>query len=113
MKRDPLAVLDYRSVDTSDLEITDFRVPGQFSPEGTYVARGWIHKPPKQPENMKWYWLPEQQPDEVLIIKFCDTACSENPSIALGCVHCSPIIPGTENEEKRESIETRVYAFWD
>lgn len=69
--------------------------------------------PPKHPERQKWYWIPEQQPHEVLIIKFCDSAAEYDEDVAAACVHISPIVPGTEEEEVRRSIEARVYVFWE
>ena len=62
---------------------------------------------------MKWYWMPEQKTDEVLIIKFADSAFETDPSVAECGLHVSPIIPGTENEEVRQSCEVRVYLFWE
>lgn len=106
-------MLDYRSIDKSELAITDFRVPSELTESGEYIVKAWLHTPPKNREALKWYFMPEQKPDEVCIIKFSDSASAENESIAAGCVHCSPAIPGTENEEVRESVETRVYCFWD
>lgn len=57
--------------------------------------------------------MPGQKPEEVLIIKFCDSKAEEDESCAMGGLHISPILPGTENEEVRRSIEARVYVFWD
>lgn len=68
--------------------------------------------PPKQPELQKWYWVPEQTPEEVLIIKFADSAVAEDDTISGGALHTSPIVEGTEDEEVRESIEARIYVFW-
>lgn len=68
--------------------------------------------PPKRPERQKWYWIPEQGPDDVLIIKFTDSAAAENENISGGSLHTSPIVEGTENEEVRESVEARIYVFW-
>ena len=76
------------------------------------MMASWGLLPPKEPSKQKWYWMPEQQPDELLIIKFADTAAEKNPSVAGGCPHLSPEIPGTEDEEPRLSIEARVLAFW-
>ncbi len=56
--------------------------------------------------------MPEQKEDDVLIIKFADTAAEMDPHIAGGCPHVSFEAEGTENEEPRESIECRVLAFW-
>ena len=57
--------------------------------------------------------MPEQKPEEVLIIKFSDSASAEDEGVAAGCIHCSPMLPGTEDEEPRCSVECRVYVFWD
>lgn len=113
VKRDPIAVLDYRSIDQSELVVTDFRVPSEVTDKGEYICQAWLHLPPKHPEKLKWYWMPEQKPDEVLLIKFADSAAAEDENIAAGCIHCSPEIAGTEDEEVRYSVEARVYAFWD
>lgn len=67
--------------------------------------------PAKKP-GQRWYWMPQQQPDELLIIKLADTAAETNSDIAAGVPHLSPIIPGTEGEIARVSIEARVLAFW-
>lgn len=113
VKRDPIAVLDYRSIDKSELAITDFRVPSEMTEDGEYIVKAWLHTPPKNVGNLRWYYMPEQKPDEICIIKFCDSASAEDESIAAGCIHCSPVLPGVKNEVKRESVETRVYCFWD
>lgn len=113
MKRDPIAVLDYRSIDKEELVETDFRVPSELTKDNEYVVRAWLHLPPRNPKALKWYWMSEQGIDEVLIIKFSDSASAEDASIAAGCIHCSPILAGTEDEEPRCSVECRVYVFWD
>lgn len=113
VKRDPIAVLDYRSIDKNELVETDFRVLSETTASNEYIVKAWLHMPPQQPSALKWYWMPEQQTDEVLIIKFSDSASAEDENVAAGCIHCSPIIPGTEDEEARCSVECRVYVFWD
>lgn len=60
----------------------------------------------------KWYCKANQSPDDVLILKFADTASEYDPKIAAGCAHCSPTLFGKENEEPRMSVEARVMAFW-
>ena len=56
--------------------------------------------------------MPDQKPDEVLILKFADTAADSDPNIAGGCPHGSPEVEGTEDAEPRNSVECRVLAFW-
>lgn len=49
----------------------------------------------------------------MLVIKFADSAAEGDPGVAKCGVHVSPILPGTEGEEVRESCEVRVYLFWE
>ena len=112
VRRDPLAVCDWRSLDKNDLVRFDFRALSDSTESGEFMMEAWSVMPPKEPAKMRWCWMPEQQPDEVLIIKFADTAAEDDPSISGGCPHCSPIVPGTEDGEPRWSIEARVLAFW-
>lgn len=111
--RDPLAVCDYRTLDLSELESSSYRALSNVTENGEYLLQADIVLPPKEPSKQKWYWIPRQQPDEALIIKFADTAADEDPKIARGAAHLSPTIAGTEDEEPRCSIECRVMAFWD
>lgn len=57
--------------------------------------------------------MPEQSPEEVLMIKFCDSRSEEDGECAMGGLHISPILPGREGLEVRRSVEARVYVFWD
>ncbi|KAK8071842.1 GA4 desaturase [Apiospora saccharicola] len=98
VKRDPIAVYDWRSLDKqSDLVPTENRKPSEIN---------------ATPQNQHCYCIPKQIPEEVTIIKFAASA-SEDPAVAAGCLHGSPEVPGTEEEETRCSVETRVYLFWE
>ena len=68
--------------------------------------------PDAKESGQKWYCKTDQQPDDVLILKFADTAAEANPELSGGCAHCSPVLQGVENEEPRMSVEARVMAFW-
>ncbi|KAI5366595.1 Putative hydroxylase/desaturase AsaB [Septoria linicola] len=113
VKRDPIAVADYRTLDPDDLVATENRIPSGINAEGDYIIEAYTGRPPKQPVKQKWYWVPEQKPNEVLIIKFADSAAETDPSIAACGLHASPVLPGTEEEEVRQSSEVRVYMFWE
>lgn len=113
VKRDPLAVLDWRTLDKSEIIPSENRIPSGITEEKDYIIEAYTALPPKRPEAQRWYWVPEQTPEEVLVVKFADSASQEDPQIASCCVHASPIVPGTEHEETRESCETRMYLFWD
>ena len=113
VKRDPLAVCDWRSLDASkDLTRINYRVLSGINESGEYMMDGWLVAPPEQPVQHKWYWMPEQTPEEVLILKFADTAAEKDASIAGGCGHVSPVVEGMEDGDPRNSIEVRVFAFW-
>ncbi|KAK3620614.1 hypothetical protein LTR22_025515 [Elasticomyces elasticus] len=112
VKRDPLAVCDWRTLDKSEFQGTVYRALSDVTPDGEYMLEANAVLPSKKPEQQRWYWMPEQKEDDVLIIKLADTAAEKDPSIAGGCPHLSPIIPSTEDEEARCSVECRVFAFW-
>lgn len=112
VKRDPLVVCDYRSVDKAGMSKHEYRALSEQNPNGEYMMEYWSLAPPNDSMQPRWYWVPDQQPDEVLIIKFADTAAESDPNIARCCAHAAAIVPGTENEEARCSIECRVLAFW-
>ncbi|KAK4505488.1 hypothetical protein PRZ48_003451 [Zasmidium cellare] len=113
VKRDPLAMLDARSIEPADLLTVETRTMSGVKEEGEVLRETIVPAPPKNPNAHRWYWMPEQKPHEAVIIKFADTAASETNGIASGCVHGSPKLPGTENEPVRASINCRVLAFWD
>lgn len=114
VKRDPIAVCDWRSLDKqNDLVLTENRKPSEINSCGYYIGGAMGGLPPKNPHAQRWYWMPTQTPEEVTIIKFADSASASDPSVAAGCLHGSPEVPGTEDEEPRCSVETRVYLFWD
>ncbi|KJX95795.1 hypothetical protein TI39_contig1049g00001 [Zymoseptoria brevis] len=112
VRRDPMAVCDSRTNDKSELVPVDFRALSETTDSADYVMHTLMPLPPKKPEQQKWYWLPEQTPDDVLIFKFCDSAAAEDESISDGVLHTSPIVEGSEDEEVRESVEARIYVFW-
>ena len=62
---------------------------------------------------VKWYYVSNQEPDEVLFIKQFDSA-SLGPKAqhAPAPWHGSPEIGSVEGGEPRESIEARVFVFW-
>lgn len=99
-------------MDKKELCEIPYRAPSGVNESGEYMMNMWGALPPAKPTKQKWYWIPEQKEDEVLVIKFADTQAEIDPSIAGGAPHASPEVEGTENEKARESIECRVLAFW-
>ncbi|CAK3795458.1 Hypothetical predicted protein [Lecanosticta acicola] len=111
--KDPIAVLDWRTADKSELVAASSRALSGVTEDGEYIRESLIATPPKNPKSQTWYWMPEQEPHEVLIIKFSDTGAVKDGNIARHCVHGSPKLNGTEGLPDRESIECRILAFWD
>ena len=105
-------VADSKSFATEDLVSFEYRVPnadGEFLTEASLLRAGDVKR-------QKWYWLPEQTPDEVLVIKLADSESGAigkpGGSVAGSTPHGSPLLPGTEDKPTRESIEVRVIAVW-
>ena len=108
VRRDPLAVSVSASILREDFVPFDYRVPNL---DDEYLVEAYSIKPPKDASLQLWYWLPEQKPDEVLVIRLADSEAQKG-KVAANSAHGSPVIPGTEHEEARESIEVRILAFW-
>lgn len=106
VKRDPLVICDWRTVDQSEVVEALYRSPSEIRDE--YMVSACMILPPKDVSKQKWYWLPQQTPEDVLVIKIGDT----EEGAAGGCPHVSPIVHGTEDQEARSSVEVRVLAFW-
>lgn len=108
--RDPIAVLDYQTARPERWFTFDYRSVGD---KGDYLLEAYTIDAPQKGEEgqQRWYYMSEQMPDEVLLIKFADSENELDPSISKGCGHGSPAIVGQEGDT-RESIEARVIAFW-
>ena len=59
-------------------------------------------------ENHQWYYLKEQNPEEVMLFKCFD---SKVDGRARRVPHSAFVDQGTENEVPRESIEVRALVF--
>ena len=133
VKRDPLAVSLSGSVPISNFIRAEYRAasdrPDPAEPQREYKVDALMIKPDPEGEKgyakQKWFWLPEQKKEEVLVIKLADSDGGEmgkgakemeidgrKVPVSWGTGHGSPLIKGTEDEEVRESIEIRVLCFW-
>lgn len=98
IQKDPLAVTDSTTVPESDLVPLKRLYPGDQEGENCAVkADGVSHH--------RWYYIYQQKPDEVLIIKQHD---SDLKAKTRGIPHSSFSFPGTEHLENRNSIEVRA-----
>ncbi|EXJ94811.1 hypothetical protein A1O1_03209 [Capronia coronata CBS 617.96] len=109
--RDPLALGDARTFLEEDyvpvvVKTPNLGVPGDTSTHETesYLAR-WS-------PGQKWYFIPKQEPEEVLVVGLFDSDRDKDTVAAGGTLHSSVDLPGTENEEPRESLELRCLAIW-
>ncbi|OAP62558.1 hypothetical protein AYL99_01785 [Fonsecaea erecta] len=64
----------------------------------------------------QWYYLAEQKPNEVIVLKFFDSAAlvddGQHSEEASSVPHASPDIGKASYGSARESIEVRCIAFW-
>ena len=105
--RDPLAKCDPSSINEQSILENGLKRPGINGPylSNTYNLSG------EQSERQKWYWLKDQQPDEVLILQFFDSHAKQEGR-PFGVFHASPELIGVDNVDHRESFEVRCIAFW-
>ncbi|OCL09233.1 hypothetical protein AOQ84DRAFT_404936 [Glonium stellatum] len=98
----PLVLCDRRSVRRSDLLEADKVSPGLIERDSML----------KYDTNQKWYWLSNQQPDEVTLFKSWDSCNDEN--IADCAPHGSAKIPVSECVSRpRESLEVRLIVLFN
>lgn len=98
IRKDPFGVADATSVPDSDLVPVELIYPNRVGETLTVRPN----------ENHRWYYLKEQQPNEVLLIKCFD---SKTDGRARRVPHSAFVDESTVNEEPRESIEVRSLVF--
>ncbi|KAG9251281.1 GA4 desaturase [Emericellopsis atlantica] len=112
VKRDPLAVADYRTYSNEDYVPVGVNTPclGRPGTSETHSAECYLAR---HSQRHKWYWIDEQKPEEALVLKFFDSDSEEPHGVSAGGVlHSSVELPGTEGEEARESLEIRCLCIW-
>ena len=125
--RDPLAMSPRSSFkDSKDLVFRPYyqkvlaspAMKGDFLRElealGMSVEAANAQSPEVQPEyeGPHWYYLSEQKADEVIILKFFDSASLGVEGEAPSVPHASPDIGDSAYGAARESIEVRCIVFW-
>jgi hypothetical protein len=125
VERDPITLAPRRESGSCDGEMVYWpylnRIPGHAELGGDYLKQYAMlgvkgeERPniPEKGEPLKWYYLPAQEPDEVLFIQLFDSASlGTNAQYAGAPWHASPEIGSVEGDQPRESIDIRVLAFW-
>lgn len=103
--RDPLAVCDATTVPPTDYQVR----LREFSRTGIKSANYVMSHVAEVPLH-QWYYMSNMRDDEIVVFKGYDT---KRDSAGWRCPHTAIRIPGTENEDPRESIEARVVCFWE
>ncbi|KJZ70018.1 hypothetical protein HIM_10599 [Hirsutella minnesotensis 3608] len=111
VRRDPLAAIDFTTVDDDDY--VSFAVPAatQGGPDmgKPYAGEAFSATHSKRHQ---WYWIDSQTPEEVLILRFFDSTAEGQSRTAGGVLHSSVELPGTADQPARESIELRCLCVW-
>ncbi|MGX9417356.1 CmcJ/NvfI family oxidoreductase [Vibrio sp. WJH972] len=106
VQKDPLAFMDYQSLDKNDLVTAHIEFNDMHTGE---KHRGEIFAV-KQNPNQKWYFYSQMDSSEAVLIKGFDT----DKSKAGFAMHTAfPLLEQGANCDPRQSIETRTYAFFD
>lgn len=112
VRRDPLAVSDYRTSDEKDFVPMIVRYPrlGLPGTSETYESESILAR---YSEKQTWYWVDKQTAEEIWIVRFFDSQDERAGSDASGgAFHSSVHLPGTEDEAPRESLECRLTCIW-
>ncbi|KAK7701278.1 hypothetical protein SLS64_010321 [Diaporthe eres] len=100
----PLAVMDYRSIQPSEIHPTSI-FKERFEMQGQTVSIN-------HSEAQRWYYLHGQQTSEVTFIKIWDR--KDDHDVAKLCPHCAFPDPQAPADAKpRESIEVRCLVFYE
>lgn len=121
--RDPISLSPRREVRSADGERVYFpyvnKVPGPKELNGDYLKQYAMlgvqgeEAPKDEQVALKWYYISEHEPDEVLFIKLFDSASlGADAEHASAPWHASPEIGSVLGDNPRESFDARVLVFW-
>lgn len=106
VEKDPLALMDATTLDPKDLVKTDIHFNDMNTGD---THKGEIFALKKNP-NQKWYYYPEMNEQEAILIKGFDSDESQSRF----AMHTAFALSNQNEKNKpRQSIETRTYAFFD
>ncbi|KAM7219727.1 hypothetical protein V8F06_004940 [Rhypophila decipiens] len=115
VKRDPLALLDQRSMSPDDYIPVGIKTPCLVrtgdEAKKSHVAEGYLAR---YSDGHEWFWIDEQKPEEVLVIGLFDSELEgKGWKGAGGTLHSSVELVGQgEDIEARESLEMRCLCIW-
>lgn len=109
VRKDPLGLIDRTTLDKADCVFQELKAPANPRPDAATTASHSIRHETcaiKENPDHRWYWCSGLTREEVLFIRIYD---SHDDGGVHGAPHTSFVIPGTEEEEKRQSVETRCF----
>lgn len=106
VEQDPLALMDATTLDKKDLIKTHIHFNDMHTGE---THNGEIFALKKN-ENQRWYYFPEMHAEEAILIKGYDT---DNTYACFAMHTAFPLAHQGPHNKPRESVETRIYAFYD
>ncbi|KAJ9603887.1 hypothetical protein H2200_011409 [Cladophialophora chaetospira] len=112
IRRDPLALGDARTFLQSDYVPVIVKSPNLGISEDSKETHDVESYLARWSSGQKWYFISEQEPEEVLVIGLFDSDRDKETVAAGGTLHSSVDLEGTEDEEPRESLELRCLAIW-
>jgi hypothetical protein len=101
VRRDPLGLIDGRSIAQGDLVTAKLIYPDRTG-EIYYGAYNPAHR---------WYYFPDMTPHEAILVKCYDSATDGRTLFSLHAAFADPTVPA--DAPRRESIEVRTFAFFD
>ena len=101
VRRDPLGLIDGRSIAPGDLVTTKLVYPDRTG-EIYYGAYNPAHR---------WYYFPDMETHEAILVKCYDSATDGRTRFSLHAAFADPDAPA--DAPPRESIEVRTFAFFD
>jgi hypothetical protein len=101
VRRDPLGLIDGRSIAPVDLVTTRLLYPDREG-EIYYGAYNPAHR---------WYYFPDMEAHEAILVKCYDSATDGRTRFSLHAAFADPTSPA--DAPPRESIEVRTFAFFD
>lgn len=108
VERDPVAICDPNTIDM-EKDLAE-HINKQPSDKEDYLA-GLSMLRGGNADSQKWYWISEQDTDEVLVIQFYDSYAIRERR-PWGAPHGGVQLVGKEDGETRHSVEARCIAIW-
>lgn len=101
IRRNPLAIMDARSLDFADLNVAERRYPDRV---------GQTYRLSYHPAH-RWFYFPAMRRDEALVFKVYDSAKDGRARFVPHTSFDDPTTP--PDAPPRQSIEVRLFAFFD